>query len=246
VKKLFQVTLLAVLAVAVVGCTGDDDDDDNGVPGEVTIGSLGGFIGLLGGAGGGAVVAEFYTAATPDGMTLHGASNDCVAFTPGDADPTVTYLDVGADMTFTNGATVLTAPRDTANNEIDYFFFDTAAIPTGTYDIAVAGEGAVLAGTIGSLELPDPVAMDAATIVPGDPLDITWTGGTGANVIFIDVSDDQGQTVYTCYSTNTGMFTIPAEATMAAGAGGSLFMGSGNQSKFSFEGREVAVQAFGT
>lgn len=233
---------VATLALTgtVVGCTGGEDEGGSG--GSISSDNYGGFVFLLtGGASGGYAIAEFYSAVSPLGQTIEipGPSNECELDV--EDSYSFTYEDVGDSVTFASGAAALTAVQTSAGGGLYYVTNGIVAgnYPTdATYDIGVTG-----GDSIGSLYVPNPVTLDGSpTIVPGQALDITYSIDTGADVILVTVDDGtvSPTTSYSCYSSDDGAFTIPAEVTTAVGAGGAITVSAQNYEIFTLgNGREV-------
>lgn len=246
-KLMMRVGSLLVVAAMAMGCPSGDDDDDNG--GTINITALGGTVILAAGGGAQLASAEFYSAVSPEVTIVFDSSvmDTCVedfAIVPGN--PTVTQVDVGSDVTFTNGATTITAPVDTSGGGFSYGTIGAGSPPTGTYDIAVAGAGSIPAGSVGSVSLPAAATLSGTpTITPGSDLDITWTGGSGATLVSVDM-EDSGQTVsWTCLAAPDGAFTIPGSVTTAIGTGGSISLTAVSLNAFAFEGRDVLAVGAG-
>ena len=238
-KRILGLMVASLAAMSMVaGCTGGEDEAGSG--GSIESDNYGGLIVLAtGGASGGFALAEFYTAVSPAGQIIEipGPSNECELDV---ADSfTFTYSDVGNSVTFASGASTLTAVKSTAGGAI---FYSTPGIVAGnyptdaTYDIGVTG-----GDSIGSLYVPNAVTLDGSpSTVAGEPLDITYSINTGADVITIAVSNLAGTVNYVCYSSDDGAYTIPAEVTTAVGAGADISVSAQNYEIFTLgNGREV-------
>lgn len=231
---------LATLALTgtIVGCSGGEDEAGSG--GSISSDNYGGLIVLLaGGAAGGYALAEFYSAVTPLGQTIEipGPSNECELDV--DDNYTFTYEDVGSSVTFASGAATLTAVESTGGGAI---YYATPGVVAGNYPTNADYEIAVTGGaSIGTLYVPNPVTLDGSpTTVAGQPLDITYSINTGADVIYIGVENAAGTVSYSCYSSDDGAFTIPAEVTTDVGAGADIFVVAQNYEIFTLgNGREV-------
>lgn len=235
-----------VLAAIVAGCTGGDDGTGGGIT--VDPSEYGGFALILSITGAGTVgQAQFFSAVSgvTEPFTVEFGTDECVADTTGGGGGTFTDLDVGASATFETGANQLVMLRDTSGG-ISYDGFVSTAFPTdAAYTLSVVGTGAIPAQTVGSVLMPSILVPTVGTLTPGEPLEVTWTGGDGASFVVINVDDGStNPTVsYSCNVANDGSFSIPGDVTTAVGANGSVTVFPTTVELGSLEGRTVLMQS---
>lgn len=241
-------TKVLVIAVSLVaaGCTGGDDDDGGG--NSLTVDELGGFVGVSAGASGGSLFGAFYSdvTVTPDpGRITIGPTDECELDEDSNPTVTVTTLDVGTDIRAESGSTTIVAVRSTGGTTVFYEGEIDTAAPVAEYTIRVAGNASadVDAGTLTTIRVPTDVTLGAYTIVPGQPLELTFTGGEGASVVILDLEDFDFSVSYSCAIEPDGSFTVPAEITTAIGVDGDVFASAATEKLVRFNGRKVLVSA---
>lgn len=240
----FVASLLAAAAVAcTTGCTGGDGGGGGGGTQVITVADYGGFIAVEASEGSAYLSAVFFSdlSVTPDpGPIRIGATDECVLEEDtGNPTVSVTFLDVGADVTATSGANTIVAVKDTSGGI--FYSGDGTGDVDMTYDISVAGSGDVAAGQIASIYVPPPMVQPSSlTIVPGTPLNITWTP-TGSDVVEIYLEDFDFTVSYQCSVEDDGSFTVPGDVTTAIGADGDVYLWNHSSDVITFEGRKVVL-----
>lgn len=207
----------------------------------ISITELGGLIGIGMEEGEGAY-AEFFSATVPAvTMKMDGLVDTChevfSLFSVDLYEVAFTYLDVGSEVTFTNGSTTITAAiveRELEDEEGALAYASEGIVPPGTYDVTVAGTHSISGGAVGKVTAPARAVLTGTpSVVAGTALDVEWTGGEGANLIGINLGH------WDCVVANDGFFQIPANVTTAVGTGRTVEIEAVSMGTFAFQGREV-------
>jgi hypothetical protein len=205
----------------------------------LTLDPYGGYAMLVVSGAGASGVGQFVSAISPDDpVTIPDANDSC-----GQGDflggRTLTILGVGSALTFTSGTSQLVAIEDTAGS---YSGTLAGSAPTDAdYDVAISGAGAVPAGILGSLHVPAPIGFVQPPIVPGQDLDLTFTGGDGAQVVTVFATSANRSIRYACAAKPDGAFALPADVTAAIGSGGSIVLQAEDRKRVELQGRDVLL-----
>lgn len=240
--KVMKVVFASVGIAAAAGCSGGDGG--GGETNVVELADFGGSVAVGAGSGTGIVSAVFFTdvTITPDpGPIRVGPTDECVFNGP---NPTqaATYLDVGDDVTATSGASTVVAVKNTSGGI--YYYGEGTGEADGTFEIAVAGTDEVAAGQIASIRVPPPMVQPSSlTLVPGEPLEVTWTP-TDSDVVEFTLHAADFSVRYDCSAEDDGAFTIPADVTTAIGAGGTVSASNYCDEVITLEGRKVIIYDF--
>lgn len=136
----------------------------------------------------------------------------------------ITFRDVGPSITAVSGGFTVTAARDTSQPpDIFYDGFQAGAYTTGSYAITAGAD------SLRSITIPGPVEWtnSGVTIVPGEPLELTFTPNSGSSYVEIWLENALGDVVYNCYVEADGSFTVPGDITNEIGADGFVDVESG-------------------
>ena len=210
-------TALLFLVLSVGGCS--EEASDGGSPllelsvsetiGQLTLQAEGTDAGASG---------VFYSSWSPD-RTLHfGPFDECFPLWTGT--DTVVEMNVGPEITFSYGGSLLSATATVTTGGGYYNGYSAdGPFPTGVeYTVSIPGAGTVDAVSFG---LFAPGAVSPAplpTIVPGEPFEIEFNEGSGADWIRISVSDSSGGNAHACLAEDDGSFTVPGDISELIGA----------------------------
>lgn len=249
-NRICLVACALVSVAAAAACTGGDDGGGGGGSVNLRIGDIGGFVLVAAGSQGGFGNAALYdevVVGNPDEVVEIAFGNDeCIPPTA-DTEITYSYLDAGASMTAVSGSFSVPMLKDTTDG-ITYGGFVSGAAPSGTdWTVSNSGSGAVPAGTIVSVYVPTKLEYSGTGQIttPGTAQEVEWTGAAGANYVSVTVFDSNDEQVYECRPANDGSFTIPAQVTTAAGAGGTFEISGFLYETADFQGKTLVVVGFG-